>query len=104
VQYGLSLVVLVVNNNMYGTIRMQQERRYPRRVYGTDLVNPDFAAYATAFGASGELVERTDDFPGAFRRALSCGGPALLELRVDPNAITSRTSIDELRRTPDAPT
>ncbi len=97
VQEELPIVVLVVNNGMYGTIRMHQERRYPGRVVGTDLRNPDFAAYARAFGAHGALVERTEDFPGAFEEALACGRPALLELRVDPEAITPRGTLSELR-------
>ena len=75
VQYELPIVVLVVDNGMYGTIRMHQERIFPGRVVGTDLVNPDFAAYARAFGAHGETVERTDDFAGAFERALACRSP-----------------------------
>jgi acetolactate synthase-1/2/3 large subunit len=97
VQYALPVVVLLVNNGMYGTIRMHQERRYPGRVVGTDLVNPDFAALAAAFGAHGEAVERTADFSAAFERALGSGGPALVELRVDPEAITPRATLSELR-------
>ena len=68
VQEELAVVVLVVNNGMYGTIRMHQERHYPGRVVGTDLVNPDFAAYARAFGAHGAVVERTEDFAARARR------------------------------------
>ncbi len=97
VQYSLPFVVLLVNNGMYGTIRMHQERQYPGRVVGTELVNPDFAAYAEAFGAHGEVVERTDDFAPAFERALKAGRPALLELRVDPEAITPRQTLTEIR-------
>jgi acetolactate synthase-1/2/3 large subunit len=97
VQYGLAIVVLVVNNGMYGTIRMHQERHYPGRVIGTDLVNPDFAAYAESFGAYGELVERTEDFADAFERALAADRPALLELRVDPEAISPRATISQIR-------
>jgi acetolactate synthase-1/2/3 large subunit len=97
VQERLAIVFLVVNNAMYGTIRMHQERRYPGRVFGTDLVNPDFVAYARAFGAHGALVERSEDFAEAFETALSCGGPAVLELRVDAEAITPRQTIGEIR-------
>ena len=97
VQYALPFVVLLVNNGMYGTIRMHQERQYPGRVVGTELVNPDFAAYAEAFGAHGEMVERTDDFAPAFERALEARRPALLELRVDPEAITPRQTLTEIR-------
>jgi acetolactate synthase I/II/III large subunit len=97
VQYGAAVVVLVVNNGMYGTIRMHQERHYPGRVSGTDLVNPDFAALAAAFGAHGALVERTEDFAAALEDALTCGGPALIELRVDPEALTPRMTLTEIR-------
>ena len=88
VQYELPIVVLVVDNGMYGTIRMHQERQFPGRVVGTDLVNPDFAAYARAFGAHGENVTRTEEFPAALERALGAGRPALVSLRIDPEAIT----------------
>src|SRR3990170_7422904 len=74
VQHELPVVVLVVNNRIYGTIRMHQERLYPGRVSGTDLVNPDFAAYAASFGAYGEIVERTEEFPAALERALGAAG------------------------------
>jgi acetolactate synthase-1/2/3 large subunit len=97
VQEELAIVVLVVNNAMYGTIRMHQERHYPGRVVGTDLRNPDFVAYARAFGAHGALVERSEDFPAALDEALACGRPALIELRVDPQAITPRQTLDEIR-------
>jgi acetolactate synthase-1/2/3 large subunit len=93
----LAVVVLVVNNAMYGTIRMHQERHYPGRVVGTDLRNPDFVAYARAFGAHGALVERSEDFAAALDEALACGRPALVELRVDPQAITPRQTLDEIR-------
>jgi len=97
VQEELDVVLLVVNNGMYGTIRMHQERRYPGRVVGTDLRNPDFVALARAYGAHGALVERNDEIAGALDEALSCGRPALVELRVDPQAITPRQTIDEIR-------
>lgn len=100
VQYGINIIILVVNNGMYGTIRMHQERAYPGRVSGTDLVNPDFVALAQAYGAYGELVERTGDFPAAFERALSAGKPALLELKVDPEGITPHATLSELRGRP----
>jgi acetolactate synthase-1/2/3 large subunit len=97
VQEELAVVVLVVNNAMYGTIRMHQERHYPGRVVGTDLRNPDFVAYARAFGAHGALVQRSEDFPAALDEALECGRPAVIELRVDPQAITPRQTLDEIR-------
>jgi acetolactate synthase-1/2/3 large subunit len=96
-QYGLAVVFIVVNNGMYGTIRMHQERRYPGRVVGTDLRNPDFAAFARAFGAQGEVVEETAQFAPALDRALAAGGPALIELRLDPEAITPSTTIAAIR-------
>jgi acetolactate synthase-1/2/3 large subunit len=97
VQHDLPIVVLVVDNGMYGTIRMHQERHYPGRVVGTGLRNPDFAAYARAFGAHGELVERTDEFPDALERALGAGVPAVITLRIDPEAITPRTTLSAVR-------
>jgi acetolactate synthase I/II/III large subunit len=97
VQERAPIVVLVVNNGMYGTIRMHQERLFPGRVVGTDLVNPDFAAWARAFGAYGDVVLRSEDFPAAFERALAQARPSLLELRVDPEAITPRQTLSEIR-------
>jgi acetolactate synthase-1/2/3 large subunit len=97
VQYELPIVVLVVDNGMYGTIRMHQERNFPGRVVGTDLVNPDFAAYASAFGAHGETVETTAAFADAFERALTACVPAVVALRVDPEALTPRTPLSSLR-------
>ncbi|GAA3732330.1 acetolactate synthase-1/2/3 large subunit [Spinactinospora alkalitolerans] len=97
VQYDLDVVFLVVNNGMYGTIRMHQERHYPGRTMATTLENPDFAAYARAFGAYGEVVEKTAEFPEAFERARAFGGPALLELRTDPELITPDATIADLR-------
>jgi acetolactate synthase-1/2/3 large subunit len=82
---------------MYGTIRMHQERNYPARVSGTDLRNPDFAALARAYGAHGETVLRTGDFAPAFQRATASGKPALLHLKLDPQAITPNITLDALR-------
>ncbi len=96
-QYDLRVVWIVVNNGMYGTIRMHQERDYPERVIGTELKNPDFAALARAYGGHGEIVERTADFPDAFRRAEAAGSFALLDLRVDPEALTPRFSLSQIR-------
>ena len=95
---GAAVVFLVVDNGMYGTIRMHQEREYPGRVTGTSLTNPDFAAFAASFGAYAELVERTEDFAAALDRAVAAGGPALLHLRVDPEAITPNTTLTALRQ------
>jgi acetolactate synthase I/II/III large subunit len=97
-QYGANFVALVVNNGLYGTIRMHQEREYPGRVYGTELKNPDFAAYARAFGGHGETVERTEDFAPAFERASKSGKPAIIELRIDPDAITPATTLSAVRQ------
>ncbi len=97
VQYGANAIFLVVNNGMYGTIRMHQERSYPGRVFGTELANPDFAALARAYGANGEVVERTADFAPAFERALAADRPSLIELRIDPEAITPTATLAGLR-------
>ena len=97
VQYRLNVIFVVVDNGMYGTIRMHQEKHYPARVYGTDLVNPDFAALARAYGVHGESVNRTAEFTPAFERALAHDGPSLLHLRIDPQAITMNATIADLR-------
>ncbi|MGD9869281.1 MAG: thiamine pyrophosphate-binding protein [Hyphomicrobiales bacterium] len=96
-QYDLPIIMLVVNNGMYGTIRMHQEREYPNRVSGTTLHNPDFAAYARSYGANGERIERTEDFPGVFAAALKSRKPTLIELKVDPQAITPTRTLDQIR-------
>jgi acetolactate synthase-1/2/3 large subunit len=96
-QNGLALIVLVVNNGMYGTIRMHQERHYPGRVVGTTLYNPDFAALARAYGAHGETVTRTADFAAAFTRAEASGKPALIELKLDPEALTITQTTTQIR-------
>ena len=102
VQYQLPVLFIVVNNGMYGTIRMHQEREYPARVHGTALRNPDFAALARAYGAHGETVEETAQFAPALARALAATkashGPALIEVRIDPQAITTATTIDAIRK------
>jgi acetolactate synthase I/II/III large subunit len=97
-QYGLAIVFIVVNNGIYGSIRMHQEIHFPGKVYATDIVNPDFAALARAHGLHGELVERTADFPAAFERALLHRTGALIELRTDPEIITPRTTLTALRK------
>lgn len=97
VQYGLNLIVLVINNGMLGTIRMHQEKSSPRRVHGTALHNPDFAALARAYGAFGAKVEKTSDFPDLLAEARKAGRPALLEVVVDPEALTPNASLSEIR-------
>ena len=96
-QEGVAPIVLVFNNGMYGTIRMYQERTYPGRVSGTALKNPDFARLIESFGGHGEVVEETAHFRPAFERAVASGKPALIELRTDPEQITSRSTLTQLR-------
>jgi acetolactate synthase-1/2/3 large subunit len=98
-QYALPIVTIIANNGMYGTIRMHQEREYPNRVSGTTLVNPDFAAYARSFGAEGYTVESTADFAPAFRQALASSKPSVIELKLDPEALTVRQTMSQLRGT-----
>ncbi|OHV82392.1 thiamine pyrophosphate-binding protein [Ensifer sp. LCM 4579] len=98
IQYALPIIVLVINNGIYGTIRMHQEREYPGRVSATDLTNPDFAALARAYGGHGETVERTEDFAEAFLRARASGKPAIVEIKLDPEAITPTRTLSEIRK------
>jgi acetolactate synthase-1/2/3 large subunit len=97
VQYGAAIIVVVVDNGMYGTIRMHQEREYPGRVVGTQLRNPDFAAYARAFGGFGATVERTADFAPAFEAALASGQPAILHVKIDPDGISPTQTLSGIR-------
>jgi acetolactate synthase-1/2/3 large subunit len=97
VQYNLPVVVLVANNGTYGTIRMHQEREYPSRVSGTDLVNPDFAAFARSFGAFGATVTRTEDFPAAFADAKASGKPAVIDLKTSAEEIAPGRTINSVR-------
>ena len=97
VQYGLAIVLVVVDNGIYGTIRMHQERDYPGRISGTALTNPDFAAYAVAFGGHGETVETTDAFRPAFDRAVASGKPSILHVKVDPDRITPTATLAGIR-------
>ena len=96
-QQRAAVITIVANNAMYGTIRMHQEREHPERVIGTELENPNFARYAEAFGAHGERVTRPDDFPAAFERAVRSGRPAVLEIVVDPELISTRATVSSLR-------
>jgi acetolactate synthase-1/2/3 large subunit len=96
-QYGVAPIFFVINNRMYGTIRMHQERDYPARVIGSDLVNPDFAALARAYGLHGETVKRTADFAPAFERSIAAGRAALIEIQLDPEALTTRSTLSGLR-------
>ena len=96
-QHGAAVIVLVANNGRYGTIRMHQERSFPGRVSGTDLANPDFAALARAYGGHGEVVQRQEDFADAFARAQASGTLAVLELRLDPEALSTGATLSETR-------
>ena len=98
VQYELPIIVILVDNGMYGTIRMHQEREYPGRVTATGLKNPDFAAYARAFGGFGATVTKTADFAAAFTAAQQSGKPAILHLKIDPEAITPATTLGAIRK------
>jgi acetolactate synthase I/II/III large subunit len=97
VQYELPVIVLVADNGIYGTIRMHQERDYPGRVIATNLRNPDFVAYALAFGGYGALVEKSADFPAAFAAARASGKPSILHLKIDPEAITPTATLTDIR-------
>jgi acetolactate synthase-1/2/3 large subunit len=101
--HGVAPIVLVFNNQMYGTIRMHQERAHPGRVSGTGLTNPDFARYIEAFGGHGEVVAATEEFAPAFARAVASGKPAVIELRINPEQITTRATIADLRAGKSAP-
>jgi acetolactate synthase-1/2/3 large subunit len=94
---GCRMLVLVIDNASYGTIRMHQEREHPGRVVGTDLANPDFAALARAYGAWGGTVDRTEDFAAALAEARLEPGVALLHLRTDIERISAGTTITKLR-------
>ncbi|WP_423210078.1 thiamine pyrophosphate-binding protein [Paracoccus yeei] len=97
VQAGAQPIVLLLNNGIYGTIRAHQERSYPGRVSGTTMVNPDFVMLARAYGYHAERVERTEDFPAAFARALASGSGALLDLNISPEALTPRQTLSQMR-------
>jgi acetolactate synthase-1/2/3 large subunit len=97
VQYKLPVIVVVADNGLYGTIRMHQEREYPGRVVATALHNPDFVAYALAFGGYGAVVEKTADFPAAFAQARASGKPSIIHLKIDPEAISTFASISVIR-------
>ena len=97
VQYGVAVVIVIADNGMYGTIRMHQEREYPGRISATELRNPDFSAYARAFGGFGVSVERTEDFPEAFKQAHASGKPAIIRLAIDGEAITPTMTIAKIR-------
>jgi acetolactate synthase-1/2/3 large subunit len=99
VQFEAPVIVIVADNGLYGTIRMHQERHYPGRISATRLRNPDFAAYARAFGGFGATVEKTSEFPAAFQAAEQSRLPAIIHLKVDPEAITPNTTLAKIRET-----
>ncbi len=98
VHYGINIIVIVVNNGIYGSIRMHQERNYPGRIKGTTLGNTDFAALAVAYGGHGEVVSMTDEFGAAFERAQNSGKPSLIELRVDQDVISPTATLSAIRK------
>ena len=98
VQHGAKTIFVVVNNGMYGTIRMHQETHYPKRKSGTDLVNPDFAALARAYGAHGETVARTENFEAAFERCRAADGPSLIELVIEPDAVLPTNTLSAIQK------
>jgi acetolactate synthase I/II/III large subunit len=95
-QYDLPIITVIADNGLYGTIRMHQEREYPGRVSATVLKNPDFVAYARAFGGFGAVVEKTADFPKAFQAAQKSGKPAVIQLKIDPDAITPAMTLAKI--------
>ena len=99
IQYELPVIVVLADNSLYGTIRMHQERHYPGRVIASALKNPDFVAYAKAFGGFGVLVEKTADFPAAFAAAQKSGKPSIIHLKIDPEAITPAATLTGIRET-----
>ena len=97
VQHGAKSIIVLLNNGMYGTIRMHQEREYPQHVHGTQLANPDFAALARAYGYEGVLVTRTAEFEPQFAAALERAQGTLIEIRLDPEVITTRGTLTGIR-------
>jgi acetolactate synthase-1/2/3 large subunit len=99
VQYKLPIIIIVINNSMYGTIRMHQEREYPERVFATNLSNPDFVALARAYGAFSKLVKRTEEFSVIFQQAIESKRPSLIEIKISPEIITPSTTLSNIRKT-----
>jgi len=99
VQYKLPIIIIVINNSMYGTIRMHQEREYPERVFATNLSNPDFVALGRAYGAFSKLVKRTEEFSVIFQQAIESKRPSLIEIKISPEIITPSTTLSNIRKT-----
>lgn len=97
-QLGIGFVVLLVNNKMYGTIRLHQEREYPKRVSGTDIVNPDFVSIAKAYGWFARRVSKTEEFATAFEKARKEKNGGLIELMIDPEALSPHITVAQLRQ------
>ena len=97
VQERAAIVLVVVNNGIHGTIRMHQEREYPNRAIATDILSPDFAALARAYGGHGETVATTEEFAPAFERAVASGKPAIIEVKMDPEAINTSATLSGIR-------
>ncbi|MDD0810773.1 thiamine pyrophosphate-binding protein [Curvibacter sp. RS43] len=97
VQHGGKSIIVLLNNGMYGTIRMHQEREYPSHVSGSSLSNPDFCALARAYGYAAEQVTRTEDFEAALLRALRCERGTLIEIPLSPEVITTRATLSAIR-------
>jgi acetolactate synthase-1/2/3 large subunit len=98
IQYKAKPILIVVNNNMYGTIRMHQEKNYPGRISGTELTNPDFAALARSYGAFGATVKKTEEFIPAFIEAQKAGKCAVIEIQLDAEIISTRTTLSAVRK------
>jgi acetolactate synthase-1/2/3 large subunit len=99
VQVGANIIVLLVDNGVYGTIRMHQERDYPNRISATGISNPDFAAIARAYGAHAETINETAEFEGALTRAIESEKPALIHIKTDPEASTPVATLSKIRGT-----
>jgi len=97
VQFGANIVVVVVDNGIYGTIRMHQEREFPGRVSGTELVNPDFAALARAYGGIGITVTEDAAVLPAVEAALAADKPVIIHMKISPEAITPTTTLAAIR-------
>ena len=98
-QHGAKTIVVLLNNGMYGTIRMHQERDFPRHTSGSHLQNPDFVALARAYGYAGVRITRTDEFEAEFKAALARSEGTLIEIMLDPEVITTRTTLSAIRDT-----
>ncbi len=94
-QYGADIIVIIANNGRYGTIRMHQEKHYPGRVSGTDLFNPDYMMLAQAYGGTGHIITRSEQFAQAFQQA-ELGGLHIIELKLDPDMLTTSYALSDI--------